>query len=152
VEGLGDRGVDVHHGVVVPLVDVEGEVAAGHHVDHFLDADVLDVLGLLLTHVSLDEGVHGKPPGPRLAGAGVCGLGRGGGGAVRLLLDGCGGGGGGRGGVGGGAGAGAPLPPRPRRRFDLRVTPGRAGRCGAAGRPRRRPCRGSRGREAYLRS
>ena len=107
VEGLGDRGVDVHHGVVVPLVDVEGEVAAGHHVDHFLDADVLDVLGLLLTHVSLDEGVHGEPPGPRLAGAGVCGLGRGGGGAVRLLLDGCGGGGGGRGGVGGGAGAGA---------------------------------------------
>lgn len=94
MQGLGHRGVDVHHCVVASLLDVEGEVATGHDMDHLLDAHIAHAVRLLLAHVSLDEGVGGESLCPSLVGSIVAGLGGGGGCSVVVILDGGGGGGG----------------------------------------------------------
>lgn len=93
--------IDIHHGVVTALLDVEGEVSAGDDVDDLLDADISHAVRLLLADVSPHHAVGGGGPlGPLLAVVG--GLGRGGRGAVLLALLGS------RGSRGGGGVAGAP--------------------------------------------
>ena len=94
MQGLGHRGVDIHHGVVASLLDVEGEVAAGHDMDHLLDAHVAHAVRLLLAHVPLDEGVGGEPLCPGLVGTVVAGLGGGSRCSVVIILRGRSGGGG----------------------------------------------------------
>ena len=54
---LGDGRIYVNHGVVVPLLDVEGEVAAGHNVNNLLNSNIFHLIDFGLFVVSLNPEV-----------------------------------------------------------------------------------------------
>ena len=86
MQRLSDWRVDINHGVIATLLDVECEVAAGDHVDDLLDAYISHAVRLLLAGVSPQPAVSRLCPlGPLLAAVG--GLRRGGRGTVLLVLD-----------------------------------------------------------------